>query len=105
MLWTLALLMAEPVEMPAGPVHNYLKGAEPVRRCGEKAADGEIVVCGRKEQDAQFRLNAPLPSLPEGLPKAEMRVFGDGKLSLHTASDRVGGAASAGAMLTLTKPF
>ena len=104
----LALILSdgEPAAASPAPIHNYLKGAAPRERCGERAADGEILVCAKAELDAQYRLD---PKVQAGetplLPPAQVGL-GKGTLSLHGGTGaRAGGVVANRAMITFTTPF
>ena len=100
----LVLLVLQAVSGPPAPVPERRSSSD-YRPC-PRGSDNEVVVCARPPDE--FRLK-PLPDRyvqPAGPPRAEMRVFGDSKLSLDAeqGADAQGGAINR-AMVRLKIPL
>lgn len=97
-----ALLLALQVAGPPAPAPEKLRAARP---CPTDAAEtGDVVVCGRPDQE-QFRLR-PLPDCAEpAMPRAETGVLGHLKAAADVEQGNVGGLPSNRIMLRLKLPF
>jgi len=95
---------ADPVAAEAAPPHVHLH--PPAAGCDSRAPADEIVVCGSKDSDQQFRLRPPEEHRYDDKPiRAEMKLFGDSSLGAHADEAGVGGFTSKRAMITFTLPF
>lgn len=98
-----ALLMGLQVVGPPAPASE---GPRPSRPCPtEPDPSGDVVVCGRADQE-RFRLR-PLPGRADdpATPRAEIGVLGDLKAAAETEQGNVGGFPSNRIMLRLKLPF
>ncbi|PAX08445.1 hypothetical protein [Sphingomonas lenta] len=98
-----ALLLG--LQSVAGPPAPRPERLRPARECEPGEGEpGDIVVCGRRDDD-QYRLK-PLPERYDDptLPRAEM-ALGPGKLSAETEAASVGGVQSNRVMLRFKVPF
>ena len=100
----LVLLVLQAVSGPPAPAPEKRPSSD-YRPC-PRGDDDEVVVCARSPDE--FRLE-PLPDRfvqPSVLPRAEMRVFGDSKISLDAeqGADAQGGAINR-AMVRLKIPL
>jgi len=86
----------------AGPTLEETRPRAPERAC-RPARDGEVTVCGRRDE---HRLK-PLPERygDSALPKAEATVFGKGKLSIETEQRSIGGVPSNRVMVRIKIPL
>ena len=75
--------------------------------CARGSSADEIVVCGKQDMDARYRLRpADAGAYADAPVRAEIGIFGNGKLSLHNEDGQVGGGQkSRRMMLTLKLPF
>jgi hypothetical protein len=91
-----------PAASPA-PNEALLHPVAPRQQCDQSAS--AIVVCA-KDQDA-YRLHGAGPQIEPTVPtKAEWRLFGDTKMSVHAEQRSLPGVGSApAAMVTVTVPF
>lgn len=95
---------ADPVAADPAPPHVYLH--PPAAGCDSRAPADEIVVCGSKDVDEQFRLRPSDDHRYDDKPiRAEMKLFGDSSLRAHADEAGVGGFTSKRAMITFTLPF
>ena len=95
---------ADPIAAEAVAPHLYLHPQAAV--CDSRAPADEIVVCGSKDADEQFRLRSPDAHRYDDKPiRAEMKLFGDWSLKAHADEVGVGGFTSKRAMITFTLPF
>lgn len=74
------------------------------RPCPPQEADGEVVVCARRNEDQRL---AKLPERagPEPLDPLSFRLPGGGKGNVHAIQTELPGAIGQGAAVTLTIPF
>jgi hypothetical protein len=96
-----------PSEAPPAtiPPRHFLRGAEP-RACDTAASNGEVVVCGRTDADAQYRLRPQDDQrFAEQPVRAEAKVLGEGTLKAHGEQAEVGGFSAPRAMVTFSWPF
>lgn len=89
------------VSGPVLPVPKVLRAAP---GCDRSAEGDEVVVCARTDQPDRLK---PVPEhyTEPTIPKAEVRVFGNARLSAETEQAGVGGFPSNRAMMRLKIPF
>lgn len=100
-----AVIAPSPPPVAAPPPRNFLKGAES-RACDRTVPSGEVVVCGRTDADAQYRLQPGDDQRFSEQPiRAETRIFGNARLKAHGEQSNVGGFTAPRAMATFSWPF
>lgn len=87
----------------AGPPAPMPARARVERPCPADDGSGDVVVCGRPDQE-RFRLR-PLPAEGPALPKAELGLFGRAKVAAETEQGNVGGYPSNRIMFRLKLPL
>lgn len=100
---TVLLLSLQSAAGPPAPGPEKLRAARPCRPEGGEA--GDVVVCGRRN-DEEFRLK-PLPEhhRDDTVPRAEIGLPGGVRLATETEAAGVGGFQSNRVMLRLKLPF
>lgn len=107
--WMLLTMAAnattEPLAESPSPPRHFLNGATRPG-CETPAVAGEVVVCGQKDTDAQYRLRPVEDARFEERPvQAKTRIFGSGSLQAHGTQANVGGFSAPRAQVTLSFPF
>lgn len=99
-----ALLLFQSTASIAAPPPAEQRLLHPAPPVSCNPAANEIVVCG-KDADT-YRLHKVGPSAEETiLPKAEWRLFGNSKMTVHGSERALGSASAPAAMATISIPF
>lgn len=83
------------------PISFDLSKLEPSESSCSSGAGRDIVICAKRRSDRVVAL----PDAPEGLPKAEIGLFGNVRGSMYVQQNGVGGFPSNRVMATVKVPF
>jgi len=83
---------------------SILHALQPQRCEASRGQNGEIVVCGRRNEQSPYRIGPQAPS-PPALPNAEFSLSDGVKVKLQAEQGELGGIPTNRAMVTLKIRF